>query len=85
MQTSTHRGRNSLRGRASESNSRGFFEDEKTKQVCSSHAHQRPPLTPFLCHAQTLDWKQGFDFGHTPRADLPPDHPSNQVLHDIVA
>eukprot|EP00667_Euglena_gracilis_P012113 EG_transcript_12407 len=27
---------------------------------------------------QTLDWKQGFDFGHKPVPDLPDDHPANR-------
>lgn len=28
---------------------------------------------------RTRDWKEGFDFGHVPDADLPPDHPTNIV------
>ncbi|CAM9441614.1 unnamed protein product, partial [Hapterophycus canaliculatus] len=28
---------------------------------------------------RTRDWKEGFDFGHVPDADLPPDHPKNVV------
>lgn len=28
---------------------------------------------------QTKDWKEGFDMGHVPAPDMPPDHPSNVV------
>lgn len=43
-----------------ETNARGWYDDELTKQ--------------------TRDWKEGFDVGHVPRPDLPPDHPSNVVV-----
>ena len=29
---------------------------------------------------QTRDWKEGFDVGHVPAPDLPPDHPTNVVV-----
>eukprot|EP00904_Undaria_pinnatifida_P012386 jgi/Undpi1/8278/HiC_scaffold_25.g10747.m1 len=43
-----------------ETNARGWFDDELTKQ--------------------TRDWKEGFDVGHVPAPDLPPDHPTNVVV-----
>lgn len=43
-----------------ETNARGWYDDELTKQ--------------------TKDWKEGFDVGHVPRPDMPPDHPLNVVV-----
>lgn len=43
-----------------ETNARGWYDDELTKQ--------------------TRDWKEGFDVGHVPEPDKPPEHPSNVVV-----
>lgn len=50
----------SLFTQRTETNARGWYDDELTKQ--------------------TKDWKEGFDLGHVPDPDKPPDHPSNVVV-----
>eukprot|EP00668_Euglena_longa_P032078 GGOE01041364.1.p1 GENE.GGOE01041364.1~~GGOE01041364.1.p1 ORF type:complete len:355 (-),score=65.35 GGOE01041364.1:351-1391(-) len=74
----TGHGVNQEQIRSADKAARHFFAqpDEIKRKVKRTEQNSRGWFDDELT-LQTLDWKQGFDFGHKPVLSLPDDHPAN--------